>query len=227
MFKKLFELWHREDLLHQALNDAKDMLNQSYVLFKRAVAPLLFGERDDAQIIYDMDQQLNRYEIEIRRKVMEHLSVSPEQDTTAALVLTTVTVDIERIGDYSKNFLELWQLYGKAFTSAPLFERIKRIYENLVRTFELTIDAFSNADADAGRAAMELHIVNSKDCEEIIAALVRTPTGAQNLAPNEEVLAALTARYLKRTSAHLKNIASSVVNPFDRIGFKPPECSDF
>ena len=34
------------------------------------------------------------------------------------------------------------------------------------------------------------------------------------------VAAALYIRYLKRISAHLMNIASSVVNPFERIGFK-------
>jgi hypothetical protein len=27
-------------------------------------------------------------------------------------------------------------------------------------------------------------------------------------------------RYLKRVSAHLKNVASSVVNPYHRIGFR-------
>ena len=29
----------------------------------------------------------------------------------------------------------------------------------------------------------------------------------------------LLARYFRRVSAHLSNIASSVVNPFDEIGF--------
>jgi hypothetical protein len=34
------------------------------------------------------------------------------------------------------------------------------------------------------------------------------------------VTAALYLRYLKRVSAHLKNVATSVLNPFHRIGFK-------
>ena len=38
--------------------------------------------------------------------------------------------------------------------------------------------------------------------------------------PNEAVTTALYVRFLKRISAHLMNIASSVVNPFDRIGFR-------
>ena len=37
---------------------------------------------------------------------------------------------------------------------------------------------------------------------------------------NEAVSTALYVRFLKRISAHLMNIASSVVNPFDRIGFR-------
>ncbi|MCD6417575.1 hypothetical protein J7M00_02175 [bacterium] len=227
MFRKLFELWHREGLLQQALNDAQKMLDNASILFKKSVAPLFFDEPVNAQEIYDMDRELNRYEVEIRRKVMEHLSIFPKQDTTAALVLTTITVDIERIGDYSKNFLELWEIYGSSFSKAAVFERLKKIYNNILDMFQLTMDAMSNADAEQARKAMELHIVNSKDCEEIIAALIRNPGKTENLAPNQEVLAALTSRYLKRVSAHLKNVASSVVNPFDRIGFKPPDAEDF
>ena len=33
----------------------------------------------------------------------------------------------------------------------------------------------------------------------------------------EAVLYTLVSRYFRRTSAHLSNIASSIVNPFDRI----------
>ena len=34
------------------------------------------------------------------------------------------------------------------------------------------------------------------------------------------VTVALYLRYLKRVSAHLKNVATSVVNPYHRIGFR-------
>ena len=33
---------------------------------------------------------------------------------------------------------------------------------------------------------------------------------------------ALYARYLKRVGAHLKNITTTIVNPFEEIGYKPP-----
>ena len=41
-----------------------------------------------------------------------------------------------------------------------------------------------------------------------------------DLVCREAVSSALYVRFLKRISAHLMNIASSVVNPFDRIGFR-------
>ena len=48
-------------------------------------------------------------------------------------------------------------------------------------------------------------------------------SGDPNLAVTEAVSTALYARYLKRISAHMMNVASSMVNPFDRIGFRQEE----
>ncbi|RKZ34332.1 hypothetical protein DRQ33_02385 [bacterium] len=227
MFKKLFELWHKEDLLHQALKDAVKMLELAKALYEKAVSPLEHFHPINPQQIYDMDQQINTYEVQIRRKVLEHLSISPQQDTTAALVLTTITVDIERIGDYAKNFTELWELYGSSLDETSILARLKNIHSNITKMFDDTISSFGQADVEAGRRVMESHIINSKDCEEIIAALIRTPAAAENYAPNQEVMVALAARYFKRISAHLKNIASSVVNPFDRIGYKPESYKEY
>ncbi len=41
-----------------------------------------------------------------------------------------------------------------------------------------------------------------------------------NLTTADAVCLALYARYLKRINAHLTNIASAIVNPFPRIGFR-------
>ncbi len=222
MFKKLLELLNKEDLLHQAVNDTIEMLKLAKRLYQKAIAPFVTREPVDPEEVYQMDQQINKYEIEIRRKILEHLSVSPQQDTTAALVLTTITVDIERLGDYSKNFVELWELYNAPIEENEYVRRLLKVHENILTMYDDTLAAFREGDSEKGKKVMETHIINAKDCEEVIAALIRTP-GSCGMTPNQEVLIALTARYLKRISAHLKNIASSVVNPFDRIGYKPVE----
>ena len=57
-----------------------------------------------------------------------------------------------------------------------------------------------------------------KDCDKIIIRLITTEDAS--LRSTDAVATAVYARYLKRIGAHLTNIASSVVNPFEKIGFR-------
>lgn len=224
MFRTLFELWSEKDLLNQALNDSYDMIKITREQFIQASSPLFEGTTIEKQHIYDLDKKVNYYQIEVRRKVLEHLSISPQQDTTSALVIITISVDIERLGDYSKNIFELYESYQRQMESNEIFDRIKNIRSNISRMFDETIISFENADSSLARTVMDNHLMNSKACEEIVDTMLIE--NEIDLTPNQRVLAALSARFLKRVSAHLKNIASSVVNPFDRIGFKPPDQCD-
>jgi hypothetical protein len=58
----------------------------------------------------------------------------------------------------------------------------------------------------------------SEVCDQIVDDVVRGKT--DTLRPGDAAALALYTRYLKRISAHLKNVLSSVVNPFHRIGYK-------
>ena len=66
---------------------------------------------------------------------------------------------------------------------------------------------------------MERHVEIAQKCENIVERLVDDPQIGARLG----IIYALLARFLKRVSAHLKNVASSVVNPFHRLGYKPQE----
>jgi phosphate uptake regulator len=57
----------------------------------------------------------------------------------------------------------------------------------------------------------------NQECEQLLDELC----DATKLNAREVVVLALTIRFVKRVGAHLSNLASSVVNPFDRIGFRP------
>jgi hypothetical protein len=57
-----------------------------------------------------------------------------------------------------------------------------------------------------------------KDTDQIIAELVNGDDESMGSAQTATV--ALYVRYLKRVGAHLLNILSSIVNPFERIGFR-------
>ena len=55
-------------------------------------------------------------------------------------------------------------------------------------------------------------------CEGITMDLVSGK--AADLAPKDAAVVSLYSRYLKRIAAHSRNIVTSVVNPFHRIGYR-------
>jgi hypothetical protein len=57
-----------------------------------------------------------------------------------------------------------------------------------------------------------------KKCDEIMNDLIKG--GDPALSSSDAVSTAIYARFLKRIAAHLINLLSSVVNPFERVGFR-------
>lgn len=219
MFKKLMKLWRKDDLFKQAMQDFHKMFSLCKKLYGYAVSPLLKGGEDLGQTIYDLDKEINKFEIGIRKKILEHLAISQGRDVTAALVLTTLVIDVERIGDYAKNFHELKYLYGDEITRHESYSEFVELNENIMKMFEDTYKSFYDGDVELAKEVIQMHGKNSQECENIISTMLKKNETSTKFESHEQVIAVLAARYFKRTSAHLKNIATSVVNPYDRIGY--------
>ena len=56
----------------------------------------------------------------------------------------------------------------------------------------------------------------SKQCDEITNTIVSSKV---DIDADTAAAIALYSRYLKRISAHSRNLISSIVNPFERIGY--------
>ena len=222
MFKELFELFRKDNLLKQAYDRSLEMLREDREMFVAAMRSL--REHDDARIevdIYAKDQLINAYEREVRRKVFTHLTVAQGDNIHAGLTLVSIVIDIERIGDITKNIVSLaLQHPGKLVCGG--FEADIRTIETTVRTmFALLIEALPAADVAKAKEVMGEHWWIARRTDEIINTLVSK--GDPELPCTEAVTTAMYARYLKRISAHLMNVASSIVSPFDRIGFRSEE----
>ena len=109
IIKDVINLWKAEDLLSQAWNRSYEMMELSREIFTQAIKYLRRGENiDTLKALKKRDREINAYQQEVRRKVLTHYAV--EQDTTDmanGLILINMVVDIERIGDYAKNILDL------------------------------------------------------------------------------------------------------------------------
>lgn len=78
---------------------------------------------------------------------------------------------------------------------------------------------YKEQDQELGSRIMKELVEVSKECQSMLEDIVED----KNLSPKEGIIYALLLRYLKRVSVHIKNVASSVVNPFHRLGYKPEE----
>jgi phosphate uptake regulator len=97
--------------------------------------------------------------------------------------------------------------------------RLVEMSQKVKEIFKLTEESFKEGDAEKGSRAMEQHAEIARFCDSILEELIRDDV----IAARKAIVCALLTRYLKRISAHLKNIASSVVNPFERIGYRPQQ----
>jgi phosphate transport system protein len=219
MFKQFFELFRKDNLLQQAYDRSLEMLEADREMFLAAASSL--REHDDARIeldIYAKDQLINAYEREVRRKVLTHLALTSSQSIAAGLALVSIVIDIERIGDLTKNIVDLALNHPGKLTCGTLEEDIRKIETTVKTMFTLLIEALPNGDEGKAKEVMSEHWWIARRSDEILNVLIKR--NEPDLVCNEAVATALYVRFLKRISAHLMNIASSVVNPFDRIGFR-------
>ena len=165
-----------------------------------------------------MDKKINEFERDVRRKIMTHLAIGGKEDVGSGLVLVSVVIDIERIGDYTKNINDLAVNHPKKLNGGNLEDRLAEIEKISFNLFEKSIQAFKNQDIKKASSLMgdyKEHISKQSDSitNEIIMGKV------SDLDSGNAAAVGLYSRYLKRIAAHSRNLISSIVNPFERIGY--------
>jgi phosphate transport system protein len=217
MWKEILSVFKGGGLCQEAFEEALIMLKASHSMHRDSVAALHHQGILMADI-YERDRELNRYERSVRRKILTHLTVSPKPDLNMGLVITAIVIDIERIGDYTKNIVELAAGLPEPFDGRELSEEIEALEEIVDRMFHDVAPALQGPDEALARKILLDH-KNLAGRVERGLQLLRSDQVLKGQS-GRAVTAALYLRYLKRVSAHLKNVATSVVNPYHRIGFK-------
>ena len=206
--------------MNRAYQRSFEMLDITQAMFKEAKESL--RQREDSEIdlgIKETDKKVNSYEREVRRMVINHLVVIGPVDLPSGLALISIIIDIERIGDYAKNMVELALDHPGKLHGGEFEETISRIEEGLEDNFIQTKKCFEKADANMALELLEKYAWVNDVCDEIVRDVVREKD--KSIKPGDAAALILYTRWLKRINSHLRNITTSVVNPFDRIGFQP------
>jgi len=221
IFREIVNLWKSEDLLSQAWDESYKMMMLSNEIFTQAIKYLREGENQDIiKALKKRDVEINIFQRDVRRKVVTHYAISQDiDDLPNGLVLLNMVVDVERVGDYTKNILDLALNHPNIIKSEEFSEDLYHVEQEVISRFNKTIEAIHTQDADVARSMM----VSYKETltsisDDIVNGCI---SGEITLGDESKTVSlALYARYLKRIGAHLKNITTVLVNPFDAVGYK-------
>jgi Na+/phosphate symporter len=220
MIKEILSVFKANTLMDRAFQRSYEMLDLTNKMYLQAKEVLRKTEHTDVEVdITDEDIEVNKYQREVRKDVFNHLVLTEGEQLSSGLVLVSIVIDIERIGDYTKNIVEIAQNHPQRLHGGQFEDDLLRIENAVDDNFRRTIDVFKTSDEVAARELIKEYKWIPKISDKRLMDLVQQVDPTINSGSSAAL--ALYFRSLKRINAHLRNVTTSVVNPFHRIGFKP------
>jgi len=219
MYKELLTIFKKDSLLDIAFARTYEMIDITGKMYHEVIKRLRKDKKYTFSFdIRDQDLAVNKFEREVRRRVFNHLCVSGIEDLNSGLILISIIIDLERIGDYTKNMVELSESLDSCLHGGKFNEDLTKIEKALEDTFKRVRLSFELGDEDDAGALLDEYKWVNKLCDQRTNDYLNEKD--QTISSGESVALTLYFRYLKRINSHLRNVASSIVNPFHRIGFR-------
>ena len=221
LFNDIIKIWKSDSLLSQAWDDSISMLKLSHDIFIKSIDSFnSYDSVEEIKALKKEDRKINDYQMTVRRKVLTYFSLeTSSREVPNGLILVDMVVDIERIGDYCKNISDLTLMQKASFDFGELKEEISAMEEEVRSRFSITIQVIENQDEDLARTLNDKYKKTvSSASDKIVSNIVSGDVKLDSQSKSASLV--LYARYLKRIGAHLKNITSTVVNAYDRIGYE-------
>ncbi len=190
------------------------MLEDGHDVFVTASDALFGGgkSKETKREVRSTDRGINEAQAEVRRILMVHAAVS-SGDLPLVLQYASIVKDAERVGDYAKNIYDLVR-YGTDFDEAP--DRAELIgYRDAVANLILeAASVFKATDTARAQALIGKADGFLNEYDAHVKAMCQTEGNTQ-----DAVARALYYRFLKRTTAHVMNVLTSLVQPLDRLDY--------
>ncbi|MBD3239195.1 MAG: hypothetical protein GF331_01310 [Chitinivibrionales bacterium] len=216
MLKKIVQLWKKQGVMIKAVETFGQMLDDCGYVFNESwhVFTGVAGIDEHKDRIRERDIAVNKAEREIRRLLVEHLTINPGQDVSGCLALMTMSKDAERIGDYAKNIFDLASLLGESRTNLRHLDQILEIRDRISTNMTHLKQAFLDSDEKAAHQILENYTSIKADINGLLHGLF-----TEELPTMEALGTVLLLRYLKRINSHVSNVASGIIFPIDKIDF--------
>lgn len=215
----IFRSKPKSDLLQECNDDTVRMLELGHEMFELVTTALVQDSPpEDVKTIKKMDKEMNRLHRDVRRKVYEHLSLTGTRDLYNSLLLLSVVDGAERVGDYDKNIAEIITIIPRRLDFGEYTDEFNLLWKRTNQFFDATISAFRDDDEAKAQMVLENYGAISDTCDDMIDEIL---AGESEMIKRDLVALMMLVRFFKRVNAHLKNIASTITNPFHQIGYRP------
>jgi phosphate transport system protein len=217
MLKELLSVFRKGDPLEAMGENFGEMIRLTRDLTTTA-GNFCFGEpatSEDRTGVFKQDVKVNQLERVIRKQVAAHLSLqSMASNVPYCLLLMSLVKDVERIGDYAKNLVEVRDIHPEALPEGEFLNELKAIRQGVEGTFQDTAKAFKGSDRDLAVELIRTGRDITQRCDVLIQRIARGPQDS-----SATTALVLATRYYKRIGAHLLNVLSSVVMPLHKLDY--------
>ena len=191
------------------------MLVDGHAVYEAAMGAVFGGgkSKETKQEVKSTDHEINVAQRDVRRALVLHASVAPSYDVSAVLTYMSVVKDVERIGDYAKNLYDLAK-YGVDFEAAADHDELATYREAVGQLLMDAADTFESGDTDHAQALVAKANGFLDDYDAHVKAAYKSDWSAE-----DAVARALYFRFLKRITAHVMNLMTSLVLPLDQLDY--------
>jgi phosphate uptake regulator len=209
--------------LEQIEHQIQQMLIDCRHTFDAAINTLL-GGTDPALVGKDIrktDRRVNKAERAVRRQLVVHTSVhGAKADVPMVLISMSIVKDAERIGDYAKNIWDLANA-GADLSGASDLDRLLGFRDRVSGLIGQVARVFGERDTPAAHTLLQEGDVAMDEYDDLVTEEMTSDASAREAVPR-----ALLFRYLKRITAHLMNVLTSLVMPVDRLDYYDEDKAD-
>jgi phosphate uptake regulator len=217
MLRELLSLFKSDEPIALMGQTFSEMLKLATEL-TRAAGVFYFDSRpspDDRTAIYKQDIQLNKLQRRVRKQVITHLTLSTGQGHAAyGLLLMSLVKDVERIGDYCKNLVEIYDEGGGPLPGDDNEAELREIRAIVEDSLEAADNVFTRSDTPSALDLMRQGRDVNRRCDTLVGRIARSDYDAATT-----TTLVLGTRYYKRIQSHLLNVLSGVVMPLHKVDY--------
>jgi phosphate uptake regulator len=191
-----------------------DMVCRTHEVYDAAMEAVFGGgkSKDTKRTVKSTDRSINEEQRRVRRALMLHAAVETV-DLPQVLGYMSVVKDAERAGDYAKNLYDLAK-YGANFEEAEDRAELEYYRDAVGGLIDEVAEVFAHRNTDRAAALIERADGFLDQYDDHVRAAYDSAGPA-----SDAVARALYYRYLKRLTAHLMNLLTSLVMPIDRLDY--------